>query len=151
MCCASNAPNARARAASAPLFSAPLLFGFPLHGRMLWVLALNPVWGPPGAVGRAEPLRHDAFEAKLTSMAKHHVTRIHDVVVNLQPNRRSGEQPNQQHLAALDALAPQVIAVELDQIKGVKEDVFVVTAIAQSVEARHAIAVTGHGLAIDQA
>jgi hypothetical protein len=43
------------------------------------------------AGSRIRALRHDAFEAKLTSMAKHHVTRLYDVVVNLQPYRRFGE------------------------------------------------------------
>src|SRR5262249_49607491 len=76
---------------------------------LLALLGVDPVGGAPGPVGRAEPLRHDAFEAKLTSMAKHHVTRLYDVVVNLQPYRRFGEQLDQQHLAALDGLAPQVI------------------------------------------
>src|SRR5262249_44719143 len=48
----------------------------------------------------------------------YHVTWLHDVVVNLQPYRRFGEQPHQQHLAPLDRFAPQVIAVKLDQVEG---------------------------------
>ena len=35
-----------------------------------------------GDIARAEALRDDAFEAKLTSMAKHHVARFCDVIVN---------------------------------------------------------------------
>jgi len=59
---------------------------------MLWVLALDPVPRAAGTIGRAQPLRDDAFKAKLTGMAKHHVTRRYDVVVNLQPYGRFGEQ-----------------------------------------------------------
>jgi hypothetical protein len=36
----------------------------PLPGRVLWILALDPVPRPARAVGRAEPLRHDAFEPR---------------------------------------------------------------------------------------
>jgi hypothetical protein len=54
-------------------------------------------------------------------------------------------------LAALDGLVPQVIAVKLDQIEGVKEDVPVLAAVAQPVKYRHAIPITGDRLAVDQA
>jgi len=50
----------------------------------------------------------------LTSMAKRHVTRLHDVVVNLQPYQRFGEQPDQQQL---DGLPPQVITIKLNESK----------------------------------
>ena len=51
-------------------------------------------------------------------MAKRHVTRLHDVVVNLQPYQRFGEQPDQQQL---DGLAPQVITIKLNEVEGVKK------------------------------
>jgi hypothetical protein len=46
---------------------------------------------------------------------------------------------------------PQVIAVKFDQVEGVKEDVPVLAAVAQPVEHRQAVAVTGNRLAVDQA
>src|SRR5262245_41153516 len=118
---------------------APVLLRLPFHRRMLWVLALDPVPRAAEAIGRAEPLRHDAFEAKLTSMAKHHVTRRYDVVVNLQPYQRFGEQPDQQHLAMLDRLAPQVITIKLNEVEGVEEHAPVIAPVAQPVEHRQAI------------
>jgi hypothetical protein len=52
----------------------------------------------------------------------------------LQPYRRFGEQPHQQHLAALDRLVPQVIAVKFDQVEGVKERAPVIAPVAQPIE-----------------
>jgi hypothetical protein len=88
-------------------------------------------------IGRAEPLRDDAFEAKLAGVTEDDVTRLSDVLINLQPHARLGEQTNQQDLAPLDWLPPQIIAVKLNQVKGVKEDVSISAAIAQPVEAQN--------------
>ena len=104
-----------------------------------------------GGIERTKPLRHDAFEAKLTSMAKHHVTRFHNMVVNSQPYRRIGEQSNERHPAPLDGLASQIPPIQFEQIEGIQEDAAVLAAVAQPVEARHAIPITGDGLAIEQA
>src|SRR5262249_8692030 len=84
-------------------------------------------------------------------MAKYHVTRRHDVVVDLQPYRRLGEQPDQQHLATLDGLAPQVITIKLNEIEGVEEYAPVIAPVAQPVKYRQAVVVASYGLAIDQA
>jgi hypothetical protein len=51
-----------------------------LHRRVLWVLALDPVPRPTGAVGRAKALRHDAFEPEPASVAKHDVARARQCV-----------------------------------------------------------------------
>src|SRR5262249_56545998 len=123
----------------------PTLSGLRLHRRMLWVLTLDPVPRAAGAVGRAEPLRDNAFVAKLTSMTEHHVPRRYDVVVDLQPYRRLGKQPDQQHLAPLDALAPQVITIKLNEVEGVEEHAPVIAPVAQPVEHRQAIIVAGDG------
>jgi hypothetical protein len=54
-------------------------------------------------------------------------------------------------LAALDGFAAQIVAVKLDQIKGVEEDALVIAPVAQPVEYWQAIIVASYGLAIDQA
>jgi hypothetical protein len=46
---------------------------------------------------------------------------------------------------------PQVIAVKFDQVEGVKEDAPVIAPVAQPVEHRQAIPITGNRLAVDQA
>jgi len=43
---------------------------FALERWVLWVLTLDPVPRPAGAVGRAEPLRHDALKAHLAGVAE---------------------------------------------------------------------------------
>src|SRR5262249_10308966 len=78
--------------ASSPFLVTPIFFGFPLYCGVLWLLALDPVARAAGAVGRAKPLRHNALEAELTSMAKHNVARFCDVIVDLQPYAGLGEQ-----------------------------------------------------------
>ena len=48
---------------------APILLHLPLHRGRGRVLHLEPIARPAGAIGRAEPLRYDAFEAELASVA----------------------------------------------------------------------------------
>ena len=101
-------------------------------------------------VGRAEALRYDALQTKLAGVPEDDVTRLLNMVINLQPHARLGQQSDQQHLAPLDWLPPQVLAVKLDQVEGVKEDVSVRAAIAQPVKAWHSIIVASHRLPVDE-
>ncbi len=54
-------------------------------------------------------------------------------------------------LAHLERLAPQVVAVELQEIEGDENDVLVVAAMPQHLKARHPVLIAAHRLAIDQA
>src|SRR5262249_49378272 len=54
-------------------------------------------------------------------------------------------------LPCIERLTPQVVTVQLDQIEGVEEHAGVVPPIADAVEARHAIALAGDCLAVDDA
>jgi len=69
----------------------------------------------------------------------------------LQPYPRLGEQSHQQHLAALDRFAPQVLPIEFKQIEGAQHNVLVIAALAQLVEHRHALVIATDRLAVDQA
>src|SRR5947209_7846182 len=99
---------------------------------MLWVLALDPVPRPAGVVGRAKALRYDA-EPELAGVAKHDVARFVDVLVEQQARFGVAQELiiSERSLAALDGFAAQIIAVKLDQVEGVKEDVPVLAAVAQ--------------------
>src|SRR5258705_2049225 len=97
---------------------------------MLWVLALDPVPRPAGVVGRAKALRYDA-EHELAGVAKHDVARFVDVLVEQQARFGVAQELSERSLAALDGFAAQIIAVKLDQVEGVKEDVPVLAAVAQ--------------------
>src|SRR5262245_1654904 len=63
--------------------------------------------------------------------------------VFIEPQARSGtpQYPCQRGLPCIERLTPQVVAVQLDQIEGVEKDAGVVAAVADAVEARHAVAV----------
>ena len=74
-----------------------------------------------------------------------------DVLVEAQAGRGLGKHRGQRGLAHLERLAPQVVAVQLDQVEGVQEDAGVVAAVADAVEARHAVVAAAHRLAVDDA
>src|SRR5262249_59873927 len=46
--------------------------------------------------------------------------------------------------------APEILAVELEQVKGEQEHPRVLAPVPEPVEYRHAVAIAGHGLAVDQ-
>jgi hypothetical protein len=73
--------------------------------------------------------------------------------VFIEPQARSGtpRYSCQRGLPCIERLTPQVVTVQLDQVEGLEEHAGVVPPIADSVEARHAIAVAGHSLTIDDA
>jgi hypothetical protein len=57
------------------------------------------------------------------------------MLVEAQAARRAGEQAGERGLAHRQRLAPQVVALELDQIEGKQEGAGVMPAIADAVEA----------------
>jgi hypothetical protein len=90
-----------------------------------------------------------AFEAKLTGMAKDHVARFCYGIVDFQPCPRPGEQSHQQDLVAFERFAPQVLAVEFERVA--QDHIRVIVALAQLRKNRHALVITTHRLAVDQA
>ena len=84
-------------------------------------------------------------------MREHDVAAMREMLVELHPRQRSAQQAGQRLLAHLERLAPQVVAVELQQIEGDENDVLVVATMPQHLKSRHPILVAAHRLAIDQA
>jgi hypothetical protein len=82
---------------------------------------------------------------------KYDVARFVDMLVEQQARFGVAQELSEHCLAALDGLAAQVLTVKLDQVEGVKEDAPVIAPVAQPVEHWQSIAVTGDGLAVDQA
>ena len=64
--------------------STPILLRLPLYCRGLWVLGLEPIMRAAGPVGRALPLRHDAFETELAGVPEHNVAGLADMLIQLQ-------------------------------------------------------------------
>ncbi len=56
----------------------------PLHRWRMRVLGFEPIVRAAGSVGRAETLRHDAFQPELTGVPEHDVARLADTLVQLQ-------------------------------------------------------------------
>src|SRR6516225_1028772 len=86
--------------------SAPIFLGLAFHRRRIRVLELQPVLRPAGAVGRAEPLRDDAFEAHLAGVPEYALAIVGEVLVQTQPRKAPTQQTRERRLARLQRLAP---------------------------------------------
>ena len=69
-----------------------------------------------------------AFKAG-ASVLEHDVAAMREVRIEMHPRQRSAQQAGQRLLAHLERLAPQVIAVKLQEIEGNEKDVLVVAAM----------------------
>jgi len=86
---------------------------------MVRVLALEPKRARARLIARALPLRDDAFEPELAGVLEDGpaVDRsIIDPIVMPQPGTRRREQARKIGLSAFDRVAPQIVAVQLDQV-----------------------------------
>src|SRR5262249_28711026 len=88
---------------SAPPLLAPVFFGVPSHRFARRVLELEPVLRAPGSVARAEPLRHDAFEAHLAGVPEYALAIVGEVLVQTQ-TRKAPTQPARERRLAMGAL-----------------------------------------------
>src|SRR5262249_59541749 len=103
-------------------FSPPTPPPPPVSPLALRVLELQPFLRPAGAVAGGEPLRHDALEAHLAGVPEHALAVVGEVLVEAQAGQTSAQDAGKRRLARLDRLAPQVCAVQLQQVEGVEED-----------------------------
>src|SRR5215472_6383887 len=138
------------RSCAAPL-PPPILLGLPLHSRRLRVLEFQPVLRSAGAIARAEPLRHDAFEAHLASVPEYALAIVGEVPVQTQPPKAPTQQARERRPARLQRLAPQVFAIQLKEVEGVEEDMLARRLAPQPLEHREPVLIAGDGLAVDQA
>src|SRR5262249_10274035 len=107
---------------SAPPLLAPVFFGVPSHRFARRVLELEPVLRAPGSVARAEPLRHDAFEAHLAGVPEYALAIVGEVLVQTQTRKAPTQPARERRLAGFDRLAPQILAIQFKQVEGVEED-----------------------------
>jgi hypothetical protein len=71
------------------LLSVPILLGFTLYRWRFRILDLHPMRRTPGAIGRAEPLRHDAFAAEFAGVLENDVAVAVAVVVVIEHDTRA--------------------------------------------------------------
>jgi len=83
------------------------------------VLALEPVRRAAGAIVRTLALRHDAFEP--AGMGGDGWAVAFHVLVEAQAKASFGQRTSKRGLADLKRIAPQVVAVQFDQVEGVQE------------------------------
>ena len=101
--------------------SAPVLLGFPLHRWCFWVLELQPIFRSAGSIARAEPLRDDPLQPHLAGMVEYALAIVGEVLVHTQPRKAHAQQARKRRLARLQRLAPQVLAVQFEEVEGVEE------------------------------
>src|SRR5262245_32674000 len=126
-----------------------LLLAF--HRRRIRVLELEPILRPAGSVARPEPLRHDAFEAHLAGVQEYALAIVGEVLVQTQTRKAPTQQARERHLARLQRLPPQVLAIQLEEVEGVEEDMLARRLAPKPFEHRESVLIAGHGLAVDQA
>ena len=99
--------------------SPPILLRFPLNCRSRQVLHLEPIRRAPRAIRRVLPLRHDAFESHLAGVGEDGRAVAFQMLVEAQAKASFGQRTSKRGLADLKRIAPQVVAVQLDQVEGV--------------------------------
>jgi hypothetical protein len=101
---------------------------------------------------RVLALRHDALKTQLAGVREHQrAVRVVEVLVEAQSWRRASEQAGERRFAHRERVAPQIVAVEFDQVEGIEEHARVVALVPDAVERRDPVVTTGDCLAVDDA
>src|SRR5215831_15360976 len=127
---------------------APILLRLALHRRRIRVLEFQPILRPIGAVARPEPLRHDAFESHLAGVPEYALAVVGEVLVQTQPRKAPTQEARERRLARLQRFAPQVLAIQFEEVEGVKEDMLARRLAPQPLEHREPVLIAGDRLAI---
>ena len=91
----------------ASLTTSPILFRFAPHIRGSRVLDFRPVRRPPGAISRAEALRHDALAAEAAGVLEHDIAVALAVFVEHDAGMRGANELGELALAVLDRPSPR--------------------------------------------
>ena len=105
----------------------------------------------PRAIRRVLALRNNAFEAELASVSED--GRAITLHVFVEPDAGSGLGHNrcERGLADLKRVAPQVVAVQFDEVEGIEKDASVSALVPDEIERGNAVLVASNRLAIDDA
>src|SRR5262245_52070286 len=107
--------------ASPIIYLCPILLGLPFHSRCIRVLHLEPIGRAAGAVVGVLALRHDAFQAHLAGVGEDGRAVALNMLVEPDAGAGLGHDRRERGLADLKRIAPQVVAIQLDQVEGVEE------------------------------
>jgi hypothetical protein len=76
---------------------------------------------------------------------------VREVLVQTQSRKAPAQQARERRLARFQRLASQVLAIQLEEVKGVEEDMLARRLAPQPLEHRKPVLIAGDSLAIDQA
>src|SRR6516164_972744 len=105
----------------------------------------------PRAIRRVVALRDDAFEAELAGMGEDGRAVAFDMLVEPDAGAGLGHDRGERGLADLKRIAPQVVAVQLDEVEGVEEDALVSAVVTDEIERGNAVVIASDRFAIDDA
>jgi hypothetical protein len=106
----------------------------PFHSRRIRVLHFEPIWRAAGAVGGILALRDDALKPHLARVGEDGRAVALYVFVEPDAGASPGKHAHERGFSDLKRIAPQVIAVLLDEIEGVQERAVIMAAIANEIE-----------------
>src|SRR5262245_59182446 len=117
--------------------------GFTLHSRRIRVLHFEPIGRAAGTVGGLLALRDDALKTHFAGVREDGRAVALDMLV--EPDARSslGYDRRKRGFADLKRIAPQIIAVQLDEVKGVEEVLSSLAAVANEIERGNAVVIAG--------
>jgi len=75
---------------------------------------------------------------------------VGEVLVQSQPRKAPTQQARERRLARFQRLAPQVLAIQLQEVEGVEEDMLARRLAPQPFEHREPVLIAGDRLVIDQ-
>src|SRR5262245_5462047 len=127
----------------------PVLFRFSPHRRCVSVLHFEPIGGAPRTVGRVLPLRDDTFKPHLAGMGEEGRAVAFNMFIEPDVRAGLGHDRCECGLADLKRIAPQVVAVQFDQVEGVQEYAVVSAVVPDEIERGNAVVIAGDSFAID--
>src|SRR5215467_4094212 len=100
------------------LLAPPILFGFPPHRWRFRVLDLHPNRRPPRAIGRTKTFAYDPLAPELTRRRIDARAFLLEMLIEGYAQMRTLEQLGEKVLSYFYWLAPQILAVQFQQIEG---------------------------------
>src|SRR5262249_11708228 len=99
-----------------------------------WVLHLEPIRRAPRAIRRVLPFRHDAFEPHLAGVGEDGRAVALDMLIGPNAGAGLGHARREHGLAEIKRTTPNVVAIQLDQVKSVEEGTVVMAGGADGRE-----------------
>jgi hypothetical protein len=137
------------RASAANRSSASVLFCLSLHGRRIRVLHFEPLGRAARTIGGILALRDNAFEAKLAGMGEHGWAVALDMLIEPDAGAGLGHDRCERGFADFKWIAPEIVAVQFDQVEGVEEYAPVSAVVTDEIERGNAVVIAGDSFALD--